>query len=211
MSWFVNRKNVILLLTIISLLVIFPVSANASYLKGPQGPNSALPAATSVGTKVYLPIIFKTTTLPPIFGSETVLAHDPGVADKAKNARLSWVRSGAFSWRNIEPEDTRLTMGYATYNWGVVNEANLNNLAARNLTIIGTIRFTPSWAQKYPPDNYCGPVAEAYFDEFAEFVTALIQRYGSKVKYWEIGNEPDVDPALVPGDWEFGCWGDQTD
>ncbi len=31
------------------------------------------------------------------------------------------------------------------------------------------------------------------------------------VKYWEIWNEPDVDPSLVTSDSDFGCWGDQSD
>jgi hypothetical protein len=31
------------------------------------------------------------------------------------------------------------------------------------------------------------------------------------VKYWELWNEQDVDPSLVPGDSGFGCWGDNAD
>jgi hypothetical protein len=42
----------------------------------------------------------------------------------------------------------------------------------------------------------------------------LVSRYSGppyNVKYWELGNEPDVDPRLVPGDQVFGCWGDEDD
>ena len=28
---------------------------------------------------------------------------------------------------------------------------------------------------------------------------------------WELGNEPDVDPDLLPVDWGFGCWGNIDD
>ncbi|MEJ2212294.1 MAG: hypothetical protein P8129_25170, partial [Anaerolineae bacterium] len=31
------------------------------------------------------------------------------------------------------------------------------------------------------------------------------------VHYWELGNEPDVDPILVAGNSPFGCWGDIDD
>jgi hypothetical protein len=31
------------------------------------------------------------------------------------------------------------------------------------------------------------------------------------VHYWELGNEVDVDPTLVPVDYGFGCWGDISD
>jgi hypothetical protein len=45
----------------------------------------------------------------------------------------------------------------------------------------------------------------------------LVARYSVppyNVKYWELWNEPDVDPALaglIGGDIPFGCWGDSTD
>ena len=29
--------------------------------------------------------------------------------------------------------------------------------------------------------------------------------------HWELGNEPDVDPDLVPPDSIFGCWGEISD
>ena len=31
------------------------------------------------------------------------------------------------------------------------------------------------------------------------------------VHYWELGNEPDVDPILVNSSSGFGCWGDIDD
>jgi hypothetical protein len=203
--------TIILLLVLVSLPIIAPVSVSAGSVIESQGRTSYLPNATGSGMDIYLPILFNKRGIPTIFGSETSVANDYRIADKAKNAGLSWIRSPAFSWKDIEPVDTRSSLGQPTYDWTKVNEANLNNLAIRNLTIIGTIKFTPSWAQKYPPNTYCGPVAQAYFDEFAQFVTALINRYGDRVKYWEIGNEPDVDPSLVPGTSEFGCWGDKND
>jgi len=55
---------------------------------------------------------------------------------------------------------------------------------------------------------------QEYFDEFATFVRDVVTRYSVSpynVKYWEIWNEPDIDPSLVPGDSGFGCWGDQKD
>jgi hypothetical protein len=42
----------------------------------------------------------------------------------------------------------------------------------------------------------------------------LVKRYSSppyNVKYWELGNEPDVAPELVSADSVFGCWGDTQD
>ncbi len=45
-------------------------------------------------------------------------------------------------------------------------------------------------------------------------MNALVSRYSQppyNIKYWEIGNEPDVDPSLVGGHSGFGCWGDPND
>ena len=41
-----------------------------------------------------------------------------------------------------------------------------------------------------------------------------VERYSAppyNVIYWEVGNEPDIDPSLVDGDEIYGCWGDKTD
>jgi hypothetical protein len=45
-------------------------------------------------------------------------------------------------------------------------------------------------------------------------MAALVERYGRSpynVRYWELGNEPDVDPSLVSAHSGFGCWGDKDD
>jgi hypothetical protein len=49
---------------------------------------------------------------------------------------------------------------------------------------------------------------------FADFMHDLVNRYSQPpylVKYWEIGNEPDIDPGLVPPESGIGCWGDLND
>ena len=53
-----------------------------------------------------------------------------------------------------------------------------------------------------------------YFDDFGEFLAAAVNRYSGppyNVRHFEIWNEPDIDPDLVPGDSLFGCWGDSDD
>jgi hypothetical protein len=75
------------------------------------------------------------------------------------------------------------------------------------------VNFAPDWAQALPGHS-CGPIQEKSLDEFAEFLGAVVERYGQapyRVKYWELFNEPDIDPALVPPHSSFGCWGDQQD
>jgi hypothetical protein len=57
----------------------------------------------------------------------------------------------------------------------------------------------------------CAAVLDAYLPDYARFLAALVNRYKGDVSYWEIGNEPDVDPQLVPSDSPFGCWGKTDD
>ena len=75
------------------------------------------------------------------------------------------------------------------------------------------VRGTPDWAQKNP-GSFCSPIRQDKLDAYANFVSEAVKRYSIppyNVKYWELGNEPDVDPGLVPFNSVFGCWGDQND
>ena len=77
------------------------------------------------------------------------------------------------------------------------------------------VRGLPSWATVAPLNYACGPIAPGALPDFGDFMSALVARYSGApyfVKYWEIWNEPDVDPSLVSsGSSVFGCMGDQTD
>lgn len=146
---------------------------------------------------------------PPIFGAEMTAIQDSKGLTRAVEGGVYWVRFNAFRWDQIEPVRT----SPPTYNWNVVDESSLFNATTNNLEVIATIRMTPDWAQKVAGST-CGPVKQDALDEYAEFLTALVNRYGSapyNVRYWELGNEPDVDPSLVASDSVFGCWGDEND
>lgn len=113
------------------------------------------------------------------------------------------------AWRDIEPNE-------GEYHWEVLAglEAELKQAAAVGLAPILNIQMTPAWAQKFPP-NACGPIRADKLDAFAKFVEELVKRYGSAtqygVRYWQIGNEPDVAVGIVAPDSVFGCWGDLSD
>jgi hypothetical protein len=75
------------------------------------------------------------------------------------------------------------------------------------------VRSTPPWAQAQP-GYACGPVRPDKLAAFGNFLHALVARYSQapyNIKYWEIGNEPDIDYRLVGGDSAIGCWGNQDD
>jgi hypothetical protein len=121
------------------------------------------------------------------------------------SSNAKWSRFDRFHWDLIEP----LPQTPAIYDWSSVDEAGLMTASELGIESIGIIMFTPSYAQKYP-GSVCGPIAEDQLQRFSEFLYALVNRYSQppfSVKYWEIGNEPDVDYAFAKR-FGFGCWGD---
>jgi hypothetical protein len=114
-----------------------------------------------------------------------------------------------FDWSKIEPVNTNPT----GFDWSSVDEASLKTASENGLKVIAIIRNTPSWAQKDPP-YICGPIVQSALPEFANFVHEVVKRYSVppyNIKYWEMGNEPDVvrspDFGYNPA---FGCWGDAS-
>ncbi|MCK4827856.1 hypothetical protein KA005_69650, partial [bacterium] len=121
---------------------------------------------------------------------------------------LQLVRYNALLWQKVEPNS-------GDRQWDAVAEleSKLINAADFGLSTILIVRGTPSWAQKVP-GAACGPVRQDKLADFASFLSDAVSRYSSppfNVKFWELGNEPDVDPSLVRPNSVFGCWGDNSD
>lgn len=184
-------------------------SQQSSVNSGPSNPDAA--------EKTPLEIDLSPTAITSV--SPTLPIPLPGLHihnfNSAKQVSLGdesgagWTRYDGFNWDAIEPERKEPP----EYLWSNVDEVALLNAAEGGYEIFGIILFTPYWAQKYP-GIACGPIAEKEFDRFAQFMNALVNRYSKppyNVKYWEIGNEPDVDYKLVPPDSGFGCWGEDAD
>lgn len=128
--------------------------------------------------------------------------------EMAAKAGAYWIRRNALNWSQVEPQK-------GARNWQAVEalEKELIKGAENNLRVILVVRSTPPWAQKVA-GSLCGPIKPEEQDAFAAFLVDAVARYSLppyNVKYWEIGNEPDVDPSLVPSDSLFGCWGDKAD
>jgi hypothetical protein len=165
-------------------------------------------AAESGANDIFLPLVLRDyPPAPPIFGTEIGYWPSSEVANLAAEAGIYWLRTNAFNWDSIEPVRT----DPPTYNWDQVNESKLETAASKGMQTIATVRFAPGWASQVA----CGPIDESALPAFAQFLNALVKRYSQppfNVKYWEIGNEPDV-PSLAQyaPRQVFGCWGDPAD
>jgi hypothetical protein len=147
----------------------------------------------------------------PFFGvSMNHITQKFGLA-QARQAGVQVVRDPMIPWNKVEPVRT----DPPTYRWQVLQglEQELLNAADAGMIITLLILYTPDWAQAVPGHS-CGAIRADRLDEFTEFLRAVVDRYSAppyQVKYWELFNEPDVDPALVGASSSFGCWGDEND
>ncbi|MGB0389356.1 MAG: hypothetical protein ACPGWR_31420, partial [Ardenticatenaceae bacterium] len=150
---------------------------------------------------------------PTVFGAQILPGRArTSVIASAVEANLSWIRydgtNRGLLWSNVEAEE-------GVRDWGPVAlfEKEISKLSATGVIPIVVVRGTPAWAQKNPPYS-CGAIREDALDDFADFMGELVERYSRapyNVTHWEIGNEPDIDPALVGPDSYFGCWGEDDD
>jgi hypothetical protein len=197
----------LLLLSIIGGILFGGISSVRADFNPASAPAQETPSSPVV---VYLPAISNPPTKSTI-GAEPIYSIQNNTMSKVAASRVTWARHPVFSWAAIEPTQTNP----ATYQWSTVNggnEAGLAAASANGVNLIAMVKFTPSWAQKYPGVS-CGPVHPNNLDEFAEFMAAAVARYSLppyNIKYWELGNEPDVDVTLVPPNSVYGCWGDKT-
>lgn len=168
-------------------------------------------AASTIYNEAFIPIVFQTYPLETVYGVEMgEITEDDGLAQVAE-LRNTWIRLNGVFWSDVEPIE-------GERDWSVLAgiEDQLMIASERAMQVILIVRRTPSWAQKV--DGFlCGPIKEEKLDNFADFMYQLVLRYSVppyNVKYWEMGNEPDVDTELSKNfgvNTPFGCWGDASD
>lgn len=142
---------------------------------------------------------------------------------RAEEMGTAWIRFNSLSWRDVQPEpDTPIDQ----WNWESMQrfEADLEQAAAMGLTPLVIVDDFPDWATIPYVNPYtnqetiapCAALKEEYFDDYATFLREAVARYTEppyNVRYWEMGNEVDVDPRLLSSDLQelFGCWGNIED
>ena len=167
----------------------------------------SVPGASATAEPSALP----TSPIPPeapVFGIELDAVSEQGGVNLVTEAGAYWVRRNALLWSDVE------------YLPGQRNWQNLAHLeeefktaSEKGLQLILVVRSTPPFARQ-APNSACSAVAKAQFEDFAEFMFDAVTRYSQppfNVLYWELGNEPDVDPAHVSAQSVYGCWGDLAD
>ncbi|MFC2042529.1 hypothetical protein ACFLUA_00020 [Chloroflexota bacterium] len=186
-------------------LVQTPVVKPKSITPTQTAAATQIPAETPVPTATTTQEIFR--TLIPVMGIEETFIDDTRMK-LIEESGAYWLRRNVLLWHEVESQE-------GMRNWEVLSKLDkeLSESSELGLEVILIVRGAPAWAQMIS-GSICGPILPDKLDAFADFMHELVTRYSAppyNVRYWELGNEPDVDPALVPPDFPFGCWGDQTD
>ncbi len=152
------------------LLVCLGLSAPAlaAPTRNKSAPNAASPDSTS-----------SISTMPRV-GLEALTLNDTG-ASLAGKTGVGVLRMDV-DWSAIEPAPN-------SYNWGETDALFLR-IAKNNMSSLATIKNCPAWACPY----FTGPINEANYSDFTNFMTAAVARYSGppyNVHYWELFNEPD--------------------
>jgi len=188
---------------LVGIFLLFPFFGKAD----PAAASSAEPVLNP--SIIYLPLVRRNFPLQTLFGAQMVQLTSAGGLDQMAAANISWTRSGGVPWAAVEPNE-------GDRNWSAMAglESELQNASSKGIRVILVVHNPPQWACKTPgPGPSCGPVSQAKLPAFGSFMRALVARYNVppyNVKYWELWNEPDIDPSLF-SDSSFGFWGDQND
>lgn len=210
---------VLLLLGVVALMGIGANSIALAEVPS-TGSEESRALSSSEPTILYLPVMMNNYPWISPFGVEPRRLLLPGTKLYTRTIalKIGWVRlngSNRISWRLLQP-----TQGGPILWENLVNfENELRALKAAGLRPIVIVDDHPLWATLGRTGNdgqpsYCDALRDDAFDDYAQFLRALVARYKSPefdVHDWELGNEPDVDPLLVSSTSAFGCWGDIND
>ena len=217
-----KRKYYGAILGILAILLIgVPLSLAHGRQKLEQLPANSENEITNTveSSSAYLPMVLKNYPWLSSFGVEArndMMLPDSKVYTATVDLGVNWVRiNNRISWRMMQPSS-----GADPLDWSLLTnfEEELRAMKAAGLTPIVVIDDYPHWAVMNVRDDEtlssCAPIKQENFLDFANFVRQIVTRYSSPefdVHYWELGNEPDVDPDLVAVDNEWGCWGNDND
>jgi hypothetical protein len=166
--------------------------------------------ATPVPTEVLppAPTAIPAAPLEPIGGIELHSISDTGGLSLITKTNAFWIRYNGLYWADVEPNE-----GERNWNAAEKMEAELQTASELGYEVILIIRNSPTWARTTPSHN-CSAIKPDKLDAFVNFVHEAVIRYSAppyNVKFWELGNEPDVAPEEVDPTMPFGCWGAAQD
>jgi len=167
---------------------------------------SVLTRSVTEDNMVFIPIIhngIQSQFWIEIAGLHQVEEGFPMLIEALKDSGAGGTRV-YLNWSVLEP--TEPINGEPQYSSGawIWYDAQLRKIIEAGIELLIVVGTSPDWAA-----DPCGPIHEDRLDEFARFLSDLINRYKNppyNVKYWELLNEPDKT-QFGGRNWH-DCWGD---
>jgi hypothetical protein len=140
----------------------------------------------------------------PIFGSHVNLAHqlDVMVASGVESLRVTFNWAGAqpfatFAGVPVAQRSSFQDVGGVPTQWSAID--NVVRLAAeRGLTVLPVVIYAPAWDAVPPASAGSPPAATA---PYADFMTALVDRYGPRGTFWTDNPQIPKDPIRMWQIW----------
>ena len=101
------------------------------------------------------------------------------VMDRCRDLGVGWLRAD-FDWNRIESEKGH-------FEWTVTDRV-VADAEARGLSILVSLAYSPGWANGGQPRH----AAPRNPQDWADFVTAVVDRYKARVRHWGMWNEPNL-------------------
>lgn len=167
----------------------------------PAGQDCATPTRTRMATTTITPtpeprVIYTPTVQPPDAGMIYLpLIHQPQIrlGVQLEQLDIRFVTPGGVIYYALRWHDIERTRG--VYAW-----PDLSALAGYRLVL--DFKTTPGWAVEFE-HKLCSAPLPLYYDDFARFVVAAVDRYRPVVV--SIWNEPDAIEEMVAFPELYGC------
>lgn len=128
---------------------------------------------------------------PPFAGVTVQLA---GRSPANIEARLTALRQAGFGWARQTFDWRKLEPARGQFDWTEA-DALVDAITNAGLTPVAVLNSAPDWAlapADVAADNGLAPPAR--FADFAHFVDAFTRRYGDRIRYYQIWDEPNIAP-----------------
>ena len=130
------------------------------------------------------------------YGANFFLQYEaePWKVDKtlqmAHEAGLGWAKQH-FPWEDIELKKGRFWDDRLNKSTWEKYDRIVDSALKNNLEIIARLDRPPPWARK---DNSVAEAPPDNFDDYGDFVQAVVERYRGKIRYYQLWNEPNIYP-----------------
>ena len=171
---------------------------------------SSLLVAGAVGTSVPVRAGAITASATDV-AARAGMSAGPGIlweSDADQNADLDAIAASGAKWLTLDVDWNHIQYdGPTTWRWNVATDRVILRADERGLKVIGMAAYSPPWARGSdcpPGELHCLPANPS---DYARFVGAAAQRYGSTSPYarlrgtvsaWIIWNEPNHEPFSKP-------------